>query len=442
LITDLASYWYPTRNTDILDLAPDARWPDMSVKKQIRREIGNVMVKKPLAVVEGKPFSPDKPIYNVYIIPVSENSAAPVTRSNASRGTPKVKTGSGNDRSAAFVSNQNQFFAEVASYGPRQQWIDKNKSFYTALQGWVATFPREQMGLPGVDGWLFFRKSFEALFGGDITLQPYSVNPLVHITAFRNFLAAQGIDLLFVAVPDKEEIYYSETGIGIHPVVPIIKPYGRKFLAALQEQGVEVVDLLTPFLEAASRDSVSTERVYQKQDTHWTTRGMQIAADTIAARIRQYPWMHSITDTIAYRIVDTTIERAGDLVERIPPDKQGEYKPVSMPARRVMLPDGSAYRGNLPDAPILLIGDSFTGVFESIDCKSAGVGSHIAARTGVPVDIITSWGGGPMVRQKMLRARGKVLDRKRVVIYMMVSRDLYNYAQGWESLKTVTPSGE
>jgi alginate O-acetyltransferase complex protein AlgJ len=82
----------------------------------------------------------------------------------------------------------------------------------------------------------------------------------------------------------------------------------------------------------------------------------------------------------------------------------------------------------------MLMGDSFTGVFELVDCKSAGVGSHVAAKTGLPVDIITSWGGGPLVREKMLRGRAKNMGEKRVIVYMMVSRDLYNYAQGWAPL--------
>jgi len=81
------------------------------------------------------------------------------------------------------------------------------------------------------------------------------------------------------------------------------------------------------------------------------------------------------------------------------------------------------------------MGDSFTGVFEIVDCKGAGVGAHIAEKTSLPVDIITSWGGGPLVREKMLRARQKNLSEKRVVVYMMVSRDLYNYSQGWSALE-------
>jgi len=75
-------------------------------------------------------------------------------------------------------------------------------------------------------------------------------------------------------------------------------------------------------------------------------------------------------------------------------------------------------------------------VFELVDCKASGVGAHIAATTGIPVDIITSWGGGPLVRDKMLRARKNFLNKKRLVVYMMVARDLYNYSQGWLPLES------
>jgi alginate O-acetyltransferase complex protein AlgJ len=51
------------------------------------------------------------------------------------------------------------------------------------------------------------------------------------------------------------------------------------------------------------------------------------------------------------------------------------------------------------------------------------------------VDIITSWGGGPLVRQKALRARADALGSKRLVVYLMVARDLYDYAQSWAPLE-------
>jgi hypothetical protein len=39
-----------------------------------------------------------------------------------------------------------------------------------------------------------------------------------------------------------------------------------------------------------------------------------------------------------------------------------------------------------------------------------------------------------MVRQKMLRMRDRYLDRKRVVVYLMVARDLFHSPQVWEPI--------
>jgi len=35
-----------------------------------------------------------------------------------------------------------------------------------------------------------------------------------------------------------------------------------------------------------------------------------------------------------------------------------------------------------------------------------------------------------------MRQRRKYIERKRVVVYLMVSRDLFNYSQGWEPLRS------
>jgi alginate O-acetyltransferase complex protein AlgJ len=116
----------------------------------------------------------------------------------------------------------------------------------------------------------------------------------------------------------------------------------------------------------------------------------------------------------------------------LPEHERAAFPADEIRGEQILNPDGTLYMANNPDAPVMLIGDSYTGVFELIDCKGAGVGAHIAAATGIPVDIITSWGGGPLVREKMLRARKNKLPKKRVVIYLMTARDLYKYSQHWE----------
>lgn len=436
-VTTLASYWYPTRNTDILDL-DNGVWPDKRTPRKIRRALGGVTVSAPLAVIEGKPFSPKKPIYNVFIVDTVTFGAA--VSDIATESKKKVRQIKIFDVALSdnFRKNNHMFAEEKKKYGSYPVWKEKNRAFFTGVTTWLDSFPEEQLGLEGSNGWLFFRKSFDYLLGGDLTQQDERTNPLPHIVAFKNYLAGLNIDLLFVVVPNKEEIYFDRISRKIPaPEVPLINPYGRKLLMDLQQAGVEVIDLLPGFLDEKKKAAADGDVIYQLQDTHWNTRGMMIAAKKIAERIRAYSWYQEIADTIAFRMIDTSFERLGDLAERVPHDRQKLYKPQTLRARQVIYPDGTRFKSTNLAAQVLLIGDSFTGVFELVDCKSAGVGAHIADYCRIPVDIITSWGGGPMVRQKMLRMRKKYLDRKRVVVYMMVARDLYNYSQGWEPLSSV-----
>jgi alginate O-acetyltransferase complex protein AlgJ len=436
---DLASYWYPTRNTDILDLAKSGIWPDLRTGKKILRELGGVTVQWPLAVIEGKPVSPDKPVYNVFVVDRKAGAASGAQVDDASPGSKAAPETPGAVIDIAladnFRNNNRTFTDEVTRYGTYRQWEQRNLPFFDGVRVWLHSFPPGQMGLEGKDHWLFFRKSFDVMLGGDITRQAETANPLPHLVELKNFLAQQGVELLFVPVPNKEEIYYDHLSDSIPgPAIPLVNPYARKFLADLQQAGVEVIDLYGSFLDAKRGDSATGVPVYQPHDTHWTGRGMEIAADRIAGRIRQSAWYTGFRDTVSYTVRDTVIVRQGDLAERLPADRQAAYPPYSLPARRVFNPDKTPYTVNHPAAPVLLIGDSFTGVFELVDCRSAGIGSHIAYRTRVPVDVITSWGGGPVVRQKMLRMREHYLDRKRVVIYLMVVRDLFQSPQVWEPL--------
>jgi alginate O-acetyltransferase complex protein AlgJ len=219
----------------------------------------------------------------------------------------------------------------------------------------------------------------------------------------------------------------------------IINPYGRKFLKDCQEAGIEVIDVLPHLLEAKAKDEESEEHLYQHQDTHWTNRGLQIAAGLIAERVKEYAWYDELSDRkVDYSVADTTFMRQGDIVDKLPEDIRANYPAVELEAQRVMTPEGKPYRGRgKTTAPIMLAGDSFTGVFELVDCKSAGVGSHLAAKTGLPVDIVTSWGGGPLVRQKAYNynKRSQTMKHKRLVVYLMVARDLYDYSQSWKPLE-------
>ena len=434
-ITDLASYWYPSKNTDVLDW--EGSWPGKTTEKTVRRAMRGRTVENPVAVVRGRPFG--KPVYNVYIVDVLTDEASPVDSSVSGNtgGSPTSATRppAPDSSHARFLSAiSKRFEIEQWLYTGFTEWLERTAPFRSAEQRFLATLPADQMGYEGRDGWLFFRRDLEYGLGGDLSKQPYNKNPVDHLVELKRLLDEHGVDLLFVPVPNKTEVYYEHLPFETPKESEVlVNPYSRKILADLAAAGVETVDLLPLFL--AAKRQADTVAVYQKHDTHWTAAGLAIAADAIADRIRSFSWHDDLVkDSVAYSIRDTVTSRLGDIVDRLPESQRAAYPPVQLMAHRVYHPDGTPFKSD-KNAPVLLIGDSFTGVFESVDCKSAGIGAVIAAKSGIPVDIITSWGGGPGVRERFIRRRLKELGSKRLVIYMMVARDLYDYSQGWTPLK-------
>ena len=56
----------------------------------------------------------------------------------------------------------------------------------------------------------------------------------------------------------------------------------------------------------------------------------------------------------------------------------------------------------------------------------------IAFATGLDVQVLTSWGGGPGVRHRMMKLKSD-LDSKRLVIYMMTARDFWRSPMEWDA---------
>ena len=429
---NLASYWYPKFNTDIVDMTGLTQWPDDQTEDEIVKELKGFTVKNPAVVIRGNPLG--SVLYNVFVVDLADDELR-VEAAVKSAGTAPAKAYS--TASVNFTDNNIRFAGEIEKNGDYAVWAKKNEAFRKELYDVVKAVPESQMGFKGRDDWVFFRKDIDFLNAGDLNSQPEKTNPFPPLVEFNKFLKKRNIDMLFVAVPDKAEVYFEKLpGKSPSDALTIINPYSRKFLKNMQDSGIEVIDLLPLFLSAKNDDAKYKEGIYQKQDTHWTDRGLEIAAQAIAARIKQFGWYGETSkDRVDYSVKDTFFERQGDIADKLAETDKALYPAVTLEAVQVYTPQGKLFTPSNPHAPILLMGDSFTGVFEIVDCKGAGVGAHIAEKTSLPVDIITSWGGGPLVREKMLRARQKNLSEKRVVVYMMVSRDLYNYSQGWSALE-------
>ncbi|HYQ27819.1 MAG TPA: hypothetical protein VER04_11390 [Polyangiaceae bacterium] len=421
----LSSYWYPSFNTDLIP--PGPTWPDDQTEAEIKKELGGHSFASPTFVLRGKPQG--KPTYNVFLVhaPGAEpdagaTSSKPALRLSKSRPTPMP--------GAVGDAVERELAAQGGSWA---KWQEKLAPARENLKKRLKAMPPKVKALAGRDGFLFYRNDLEYVTGGDLEKQRKGKNPLPIIVEFKKVLDQQGVDFLFVPVPTKLEIYPEELDPALKEFSgQVLNPAFRKLLASLAKEGVEVCDLLPALLRAKSASS--PEPLFQHQDTHWTDRGLRLAAELLAGRVKKYPWYAELAkEKRSYELRETSFTRFGDLQSRLPQAEQSKYTPETLVAHQV-LSSGKPYDDD-PDSPVVLLGDSFTGVYELTDAEHAGVSAHIARGIGYPLDLVMSYGGGPNVRQKLMRRGTEALGAKKLVIWMMTARDLFNYWEDWESLK-------
>jgi alginate O-acetyltransferase complex protein AlgJ len=426
----LAGYWYPSYNTDLV--APGPAFPTDATEADVKAELGGRSFAAPTIVMRGKPQG--KATYDVFIVK-GEGGATAAAAKGGGAAAPVLPKTKPTPRPAAVVEAVRKELA-TAGGGSWDKWAASLAPFDEVVRKVLAASPASVKGIAGTDGFLFFRNGLDYVAGGDLERQPKGKNPLPVIVEFKKALEARGVDFLFVPVPTKEEVFPEEIDARAQGFAGrVVNPYERKLLADLGAAGVETIDLLPAFLAAREPDKVERELIFQHQDTHWTDRGLRLAADLIAARIKQYPWYADYARALPKKLhaQATTFSRHGDLVSRLPAAERRKYKPESLAAHQVLEADGTPYDDD-PASPVVVLGDSFTGVYELMDAEHAGVSAHLALRLGAPVDLVMSYGGGPNVRQKLLRRGVEALGMKKLVVWIMTARDLYNYFEEWKPL--------
>jgi alginate O-acetyltransferase complex protein AlgJ len=323
----------------------------------------------------------------------------------------------------------------AAHGGSFVSWSNRLLPFHEAVRARLRSTPAKVKGIGGARGFLFYRNELDFVVSGDLSKQAAEKNPLPVIVEFKEALAARGVDFLFVPVPNKIELYPDRLDPRSSALVgQVVAPFHRKLLLDLGQAGVEPLDLLIPFMAARAKDDGARETLYQGQDTHWGYRGLELAAHLIGERIKEYPWYGELAKHARrFEAREVTFSRHGDLYSRLPAAQRGHLRPEALVGHQVMA--GSTPYDDDPDSPIVVLGDSFTGVYELTECEHAGISAHIAREIGYPVDLVMSWGGGPNVRQKLLRRGVEALAKKRLVVWMMTARDLYHYWEDWEPLK-------
>jgi hypothetical protein len=251
------------------------------------------------------------------------------------------------------------------------------------------------------------------------------------IVSFRDQLKAMGIGLLVVPVPVRTRVFPELLG----PVS--CRSHAEKLIATLEDARVETVNLFSLF-DSEKRKVPRTE-LYLKQDTHWAPGGAKRAAEATANRLVALGWIERGSGNYSYRSINTS--RSGDLWRMIDLASFGvDTSPEDIVCEQVV----DSATGNLlehsADADVLVIGDSYAGMYEHVEAKSAGFVSHLAYALRRPVGALIYPGGASTMVRKTLAGDKSVLAGKKVIVWEFIERDLISGMEGWQEVE-ISQSG-
>jgi len=321
-----------------------------------------------------------------------------------------------------------------------------------------------EKGVPGSDGWMFYKPGIEYLTRPfirdkrsiivDPNDKPLVDNPIQTIVTFNKQLDSLNVDLLVVIVPGKGTIYPDQLNRSYYKADDAGRfPHSLRVIDSLRSYGIACVDLFTPFREARMKDSIAGDPLYLSKDTHWKSRGLRLASKLVAEKVKQYPWFNENIHTVDYALDSVTVDREGDvgtmtnlpdfairdLQLRFPLEPTLCYQVYSVRkngageeiSRRL-------YRDDYRNTKIILIGDSFSRIYQTDPPRSAGWISHLAYELQHPLGTFVSDGGAStLVRRQLSNAQKKknILRGKKLVIWEFVERDLRFGAEGWQHVE-------
>lgn len=259
------------------------------------------------------------------------------------------------------------------------------------------------------------------------TIYPISHTPngewpdpqIAYFVALRDQLAALGIDLIVVPFTERENV----TALAFldHPPADgVVHAFREQFHLRLLQAGIEVVDL-RPALAAAMPDYVNV--FYDAEDGHPADGAIQVAAHEIAQRLRRYGELEPRYTTFRTRTVRYKIPDRYELFpERV-------HRQLSYSATAVSREDGSAIQRSVPDAPILLVGDSFSGVPYAFGPANADLAAHLTKETGLLVRRLEVGSGGPQLMVHMAREGRALTQGVRVCVYVFRENYMWTHSE-------------
>jgi hypothetical protein len=290
-----------------------------------------------------------------------------------------------------------------------------------------------EKALAGKNGWIFYRPGLDYL----TQRQPSRSNgsqpdPASVICEFRNQLAARGIHLIVMPAPNKASIYPEHLSRRAASLPGAVCETTQSLLRQLQAADVEVIDLFELYARAkTATPGDSAPPLYLARDTHWSPRGIDLAAEAVAQRLEQRGWIQR--GQTVYHNKPAPTERVGDLVRMLKvPRIQARLGTERVPCLQVVQADGKALYEDDPQSEILVLGDSFLRIFHKDEPGSAGFVAHLAERLRQPISSIAYDGSASTLVRQELHRRPALLQSTKVVIWEFIERDIRFGTEGWQ----------
>lgn len=337
-----------------------------------------------------------------------------------------------------FSAWWNHGFLDGAYLHAYEKNLEKENAFVKKVRPLYQAFAWNVLKDPGEkavyadSGFLFYRQDVEFLVRPDPWTSDSIENPIEAVVDFKKELQKFGAELLVVVVPGKPSVYpeflnpvlYGRKGRGFSPA--------ERFLDSLSARGVNTVNLF-PVMQKAKLKDRDGDFLYLFTDTHWTPRGARVAAEAVADRVKKYPFFGEISGEV-WKDSLVSVERTGDVSTMA--DLEKEFPVQTVEAHVVKnAKTGQPLRSDFRKSKILILGDSFSRIYETDAPMSAGWISLFAEELQIPVSSVVSDGGAStLVREKLARRSG-VLKNKKLVIWEFVERDLRFGAEGWKKVR-------
>ena len=286
-----------------------------------------------------------------------------------------------------------------------------------------------EKALLGKDGWFFYKSGVRYLTEPwpprGHSSQKYE-NPLPAILRFRDDLLERGIQLLVIPAPNKSSIYPEKLTSRAKTISAPVYTHTLQVIDLLRANNVDVLDLFDLY-SSQKNDFLC----YLPQDTHWSPEGMRFAATTVAETLVSRGWITKGDSQFERKIIG--LRRYGDILRMLSnPMIERLYSPEELNCTQVVRSQDGRLFAPLPDAEILVMGDSFLRIYEQDEPKSAGFTAHLAYELQQPIAaIIIDGGASTLVRQQLSR-KPDLLKNKKVVIWEFVERDIRFGLEGWK----------